>query len=146
MISSFSQKKQKTHCSQTEKRKRLRIKTPAGILWYLLLQGVKIYNATYFKRMITKIICWHMQGVWCWFLAAMMSLIQTADTEPWPQTTSAPPLACWFPCLGTMVRVMKGGWGLQWGYRLERDRQADGILFVPLMWGLSFQQINARPG
>ena len=36
------------------------------------------------------------------------------------------------------------GGGLGW--RLERDREADGILFVPLMWGLSFQQINARVG
>ena len=29
------------------------------------------------------------------------------------------------------------------GRRLERDREADGILFVPLMRGLSFRQINA---
>ena len=40
------------------------------------------------------------QDVCCWFLAAVMSLTQTADTQPWPQTTLAPPLASrlrWFP-------------------------------------------------
>lgn len=51
--------------------------------------------------------CKVFDNVRCWFLAVMMSLIQMADIEPWPQTTLAAPL---WPEAPLISPIRAGGW------------------------------------
>lgn len=80
--------------------------------------------------------------------AAVKSPFQMANPELWPQTLFVPLTATASVDFPLLRKAGAGrGWGWQWvGWRLERDREADGILFVPPIWGLSFLQINARVG
>lgn len=71
----------------------------------------KPHDATITPNLFFTGACKVFLDVCCWFPAAVMSLTQTADTRPWPQTTFAPPPAPEAPLISPFFWGRKDGRG-----------------------------------